>query len=102
MIMVNKAVINIRGFPESEAEDIRRCLAALYSVRAGEQPLDRDFGISNDFLDLPANLAKNRFALEVVEKTEKYEKRVKVDKVEYQFDQEGQMVPIISLKRGGE
>lgn len=100
MIDTQHAVINIRGFPASEAENIRRCLATLYSVREGEQPLDRDFGINNDFLDLPVNLARNRFALEVIEKTEKYEKRVKVEKVEYRFEEEGQMIPIIHLKKG--
>lgn len=100
MIDVGNAVINLQGFAESEADDIRRCLTALYSVRAGEQPLDREFGIDSDFLDRPLNIAKNMFALEVVEKTKRYEKRVAVDKVDYNFDsQRGQIIPVINLKR---
>jgi len=103
MIDVENAVMNLQGFAESEAEDVRRCLTALYAVRAGEQPLDREFGIDSAFLDQPLNIAKNMFALEVVEKTRRYEKRVAVDKVDYEFDaQRGQMIPVINLKRSEE
>jgi len=102
MIDVGNAVINLRGFAGNEAEDIRRCLTALYSVHTGEQPLDREFGIDCAFLDQPMNIAKNMFALEVIEKTKRYEKRVSVEKVDYRFDKEGQMIPVISLKRGDE
>lgn len=101
MIDVSSVVINLNGFPEDEAEDIRRCLETLYTVRTGEQPLDREFGIGNSFLDQPINIAKNLFALEVIEKTKRYEKRVEVEEVEYRFDGTGQMVPVIFLKRSG-
>lgn len=100
MIDIGNVVMDLRGFAENEAEDIRRCLTALYSVRTGEQPLDREFGIDCAFLDQPMNIAKNMFALEVLEKTKRYEKRVSVEKVDYRFDNEGQMIPVISLKRG--
>ncbi|MBO5145004.1 MAG: lysozyme [Lachnospiraceae bacterium] len=102
MIDVRRAVIKLDGFAEDDAEDIRRCLMTLYSVRVGEQPLDRDFGIDNSFLDRPVNIAKNLFALEVIEKTKKYEKRAEVDKVEYEFQKTGQMIPIIYLKKRGD
>lgn len=100
MININTAVINIEGIEESEAEDIRRCLITLYSVREGEQPLDREFGLKQEFLDQPVPIAKNMLALEVIEKTQRYEKRVKVEKVEYEASEEGQLIPIIYLKRG--
>ncbi len=99
MIDVGSAVLKLREVPESEAEDICRCLTTLYSVRTGSQPLDREFGIDNAFLDKPLNIARNMFALEVIEKTRRYEKRVTVEKVDYEFDgQQGQMRPIIYLK----
>ncbi len=100
MIDIRNAAIELRGFPEKEAEDIRRCLTTLYSVRTGEQPLDRDFGINSDFQDYPLNIAKNMAAIEVIEKTKRYEKRVEVKKVEYAFGREGQMIPVIYLKKG--
>lgn len=99
MINISEAVIRINEVEEQEAEDIRRGLTTLYSVREGEQPLDRDFGLKQEFLDQPVPIAKNLLALEVIEKTQRYEKRVKVDKVEYETGQEGQLIPVICLKR---
>lgn len=97
MIDISTVTLLLEGVAESEAEDIRKCLTALYAVRAGEQPLDRDFGIDGDFLDKPLPTAQNMFALEVIKKTQLYEKRVEVEKVEYQFA-EGRMIPQIYLK----
>lgn len=99
MINIQAAVIRINGIRESEAENIRRCLTTLYSVREGEQPLDRDFGLAQDFLDQPIPIAKNILALEVIEKTRRYEKRVKVEQVEYVAGEGGQLIPVIYLKR---
>lgn len=100
MIDIKEAVIKIDEIEESEAEDIKRCLTTLYSVREGEQPLDRDFGLKQEFLDQTVPIAKNLLALEVLEKTQRYEKRVKVEKVEYEASQEGQLIPVIYLKKG--
>ncbi len=99
MIDISGITIDLNGFTESEAEDIRNCLSTLYSIRTGEQPLDRNFGISNYFLDKPIPVAKNLFALEVIEKTKMYEKRVAVEKVEYEYA-DGKLYPKIYVKRG--
>ena len=53
MIDTKHAVINLHGIPESVGKDITRCLTTLYSVREGEQPFDRKFGLKADFQDLP-------------------------------------------------
>lgn len=101
MIDIKSAVINLNGFSTEEAENIRNCLMTLYSVREGEQPFDREFGINDSFLDQPVHIAKNMLALEIIEKTKKYEKRVSVEKVEYGHGVEGQLFPIISCERSG-
>lgn len=100
MINIQAAVIKINGIEENEAADIRKCLTTLYLVREGEQPLDRGFGLKQEFLDQPVPIAKNILALEIIEKTQRYEKRVKVDKVEYAASGEGQLIPIVYLKKG--
>ncbi len=100
MIDIKEAVILLNDISGDKAEDIRRCLTTLYSVREGEQPLDRELGLSQEFLDYPENLARNILALEVIEKTKRYEKRVAVEKVEYKSGGEGITIPVIHLKRG--
>ncbi len=99
MIDVKCVEIVLEGFPENEMEDIKRCLATLYSVREGEQPLDRDFGIGWGFLDKPVPVAENMLALEITGKTGKYEKRVTVSKVEFREGAEGQIMPVVFCKR---
>ena len=53
-----------------------------------------------DFMDHPVNIAKNMFALEVIEKTRAYEPRAAVEKVEFSGGGEGQLIPVIHVKRG--
>lgn len=100
MIDINRAVIKLNGIEESEAKDIRRCLTTLFSVREGEQPIDREFGLSHEFIDQLPPVAKNMLALEVIKKTQRYEKRVRVDKVEYETGEEGQLIPVFYFKKG--
>lgn len=100
MINIDESVIKLTGVEDSEAADIKRCLLTLYSVREGEQPLDRDFGLNQEFIDQPVPIAKNMLALEIIEKTHRYEKRVNVEKVDYETSREGQLIPVIYLKKG--
>ncbi|MCM1124278.1 MAG: hypothetical protein NC416_16975 [Eubacterium sp.] len=100
MIDTKGIVILLNDIGGDEAEDIKRCLTTLYLVREGEQPLDRSFGLSQEFLDQPENVARNILALEIIEKTKQYEKRVTVEKVEYQTGSEGETIPVVYLKRG--
>ena len=97
--MIGGISIQMIGFAETDARDIRRCLTTLYSVRAGEQPLDRDFGLDWSCLDQPVPIAKNLLALEIIEKTRKYERRAAVERVEFQTGEDGQLIPIVWLKR---
>lgn len=82
--------------------DIRRCLHYLYSTRAGSQPMDRDFGIDYDnIVGMPIEVAKNKLALEIISKTEKYEPRVIVDSVDFLADSaNGLLIPIIHIVKG--
>lgn len=100
MIDIKDTIIVLNDTPKEEAADIRRCLATLYQIREGEQPLDRELGLSQDFLDYPENIARNILALEIMEKTKRYEKRVAVEKVEYKQGKEGMLIPVVYLKRG--
>ena len=100
MIDVNEVIIVLNDVEKAESEKIRRCLNTLYSVREGEQPLDREFGLAQDFLDQPMPAAQNLLALEIIKKTARYEPRVIVEKVEYEHREDGTLIPIVNLKRG--
>lgn len=101
MIDFNEVVIILNDIKENEEEDIRRCLTTLYLIREGEQPLDRDLGLSQEFLDKNDPVARNLLALEIIEKTKRYETRVSVEKVEYKTAKEGMLIPVVYLKGSG-
>lgn len=85
-------------------EDILRSLNTLYSTRAGSQPMRRDFGIDYDgVVGFPLEVAKNKLALEIIEKTEIYEPRVTVDSVDFKVDaSNGRLIPIIHILKAGD
>lgn len=84
------------GFSAAELADIKLCLETLLSVRAGSQPLDRNFGIDLDRIaGYPLNVAQNILSLEIMEKVEAYEPRVEVESVDFETRSDGQLVPHI-------
>ena len=68
---------------ESLKEEIYRNLQVLYGTTAGEQALDRDFGISIDLVDHPDPSTQAQYVAEVVEKTKRYEPRARVKRVDW-------------------
>lgn len=68
---------------ETTAREVYRNLLVLYGTRAGEQALDRDFGIDANLNDYPQESAQALLAAEYVRKTQKYEPRARVLRVEW-------------------
>lgn len=81
----------------SELEEVRRNLDLLYSTRAGTCPGDRNFGLDQAFESCPTNIAKNLFALEVIEKTEAYMDKVEVLNIEYTQAGDGNLTPKVTI-----
>jgi len=91
--------IKILGDFNTETEkDILRCLTVLYGTREGEQALDRDFGLAQDFLSLPGPAAEALFIQEIIDKTTRYEPRALVDSVEFTDAEPGQLCPEVTIE----
>ncbi len=100
--MIDVGNVEIRfDYDSPQTKDVLRCLKVLYSTREGSQPLDRDFGLNWGFIDKPLPVAKSEYEFEVIKKTRKYEKRVKVKEVTYVYEGEsGKIKPVIALTKG--
>lgn len=85
MIIPENTVIEIDAgsIGDSRTKEIFRNLQVLYNTRAGEQGLDRDFGVDWDPVDFPTEGAKALMAAEYVRKTERYEPRAHVLNVDW-------------------
>lgn len=88
------------GFTPEEFAEVKKNLETLLSVKAGEMPLDRDFGIDDsDIIGMPINIAQNTYTLEVVEKVRMYEPRAEITEVEFEANDEGELQAIIHFIR---
>ena len=88
------------GFSEEELKDVDECITNLFSTVAGEQGLDRDFGIDiSGTIDATTEEAENMLTIEIIEKTDRYEPRVEVDDIEFVYDGEGGVTPRTYFKK---
>ena len=88
------------GFSEEELKDVDECITNLFSTVAGEQGLDRDFGIdTSGIIDATTEEAENMLTIEIIEKTDRYEPRVEVDDIEFVYDDEGGVTPRTYFKK---
>ena len=83
-----------------DSEDVLKCVRTIVMTPEGTVPLDRDFGIDTSCLDMPLPIAQNMLTLEIVQKVELYEPRVKVDEVTLSFSGDGQATAKVVLSNG--
>lgn len=85
MATIRDPVIEIEAGRANDdiATEVYRNLQVLYNTVAGEQALDRDFGIDEKVTDYPQESAQALLAAEYVRKTEQYEPRARVRLVDW-------------------
>lgn len=83
------------------AEIIQNVKTILATVR-GTVPLDRDFGVSGEWLDKPLPVARALYMADVVDEVERQEPRVNVVSVRFDDDtagaMDGKLSPVIRIK----
>lgn len=73
------------------AEEVDCRLSLLLSTREGTMPLDREFGIAMDFLDLPPETAKSLYTAEVTKKVAKFIPGVRVKEIRWSNGEAGEL-----------
>lgn len=94
------ANIKLVGFDYEDAsiiQEINRNLTVLINTPAGTCAGDRSYGIDGSFVGLPAQIAENRLAIELMEKIPIYEPRAEVLEVSCASDSEGHLVATIMI-----
>jgi phage baseplate assembly protein W len=90
--------------PETEVVEILQNVRTIIGTRKGTVPLDRDFGISWDYVDQPIAVAQMLMRSEIVDAVETYEPRAKVESVTFHGSQEdsldGVLKPIVTVSIG--
>ncbi len=83
-------------------EDIKECIDNILRIPEGSIPLSRGLGVSWESLSEITPDMENDYAVEIVEKIEKYETRVAVSEVTFDYDNENGEVTVRIVFEGGE
>lgn len=90
--------------PETEVVEILQNVRTILATRKGSVPLDRDFGLSWQYLDDPTAVAQMQMKSEIIDAIETYEPRAKVKSVEFKSSQtdslDGILKPVVTVSIG--
>jgi len=94
------ATINLQ--PQSVNEEVLQNVAMILATPKFSVPLDRDLGMTNQFLDKPTPAAQALMIAEIVDAIEKYEPRATVEEVKFrQGSGEGALIPVVEVSING-
>jgi phage baseplate assembly protein W len=87
-------VYGLSGIPE-----VMQNVRTILTTRRGTVPLDRDFGISFEFLDSPINTTRAKAEQEIFLQLKKYEPRVVLKQIMWETDVlSGQILPTVKVE----
>lgn len=88
--------------PATELEEIIQNVRTILTTPICSVPLDRNFGINQEMLDLPLPIAQARLSAEIVQAVQKFEPRVIITAVDYTGDgADGRLQPTVKLRIKG-
>lgn len=75
-------------------------IRTVLSTRKGSVPLDRKFGLSWDYIDLPITEALPYIVAEIGQQLEKFVPRIRVRDISFSSDKpvDGQLKPIVTVE----
>ena len=77
--------------------ELDRQIVLLLSTREGTMPLDREFGINMDFLDMPPEAAKSLYVAEITKKIPQFIPAVRVQGVTWDPTPAGKLKPKVVI-----
>lgn len=84
--------------PANVVAEVLQNVRTILSTRKGSVPLDRDFGISWEYLDRPIDVAQMLMRSEIIDAVSKYEPRATVESVVFEGSAEDALDGILKPK----
>jgi len=98
-------MVTIESLPASvtfgltDIPEVMQNVRTLLTTRRGTVPLDRDFGISFEFLDSPVNVARAKAEQEIFLQMKKYEPRAVLKQIKWGTDvKSGKISPTVVVE----
>lgn len=84
--------------PASEVAEILQNLRTIITTTKYSVPLDRNFGIDADMLDLPINVVQAKLQSEMITAIKKYEPRVEITSISFTGTEDGVLAPKVQVR----
>lgn len=84
--------------PGSTREEILQNVRTIISTVKGSVPLDREFGIDGDIVDLPMPVAEAKVSNEIFRAIRRYEPRASVESISFAGTIDGKLIPTVEVK----
>lgn len=84
--------------PATEAAEILQNIRTIITTTRYSVPLERDFGIDADMLDLSINVAQAKLQSEMITAIKKYEPRVEITSISFTGTADGVLIPKVQVR----
>ena len=99
VIDVTAELKDVKLVPDSEYEEILQNVRTIITTLKKTVPMDREFGINGELVDLPIAAAQAKLTGEIVAAVSRYEPRAKVVSVSYEGSEaDGTLKPTVRIK----
>lgn len=93
---------NINFAPKSTMEEVAQNVRMILTTLKKTVPMDREFGVDGELIDLPVAAAQARMTAEIVDAVHRYEPRARVVSVGYEgSEQEGELQAKVRIEIDG-
>lgn len=83
--------------PASVVEEVIQNVRTIITTIKYSIPLDRDFGIDGDVVDLPINVAQAKLTNEIFRAIRRYEPRAVIESISFKGADTGRLIPVVGV-----
>lgn len=83
--------------PDTVVEEVLQNVRTILTTIKGSIPLDREFGIDGEVVDLPINVAKAKLTNEIFRAIRIYEPRAVIESITFDGELSGRLLPTLEV-----
>lgn len=83
--------------PNTTVEEVLQNVRTIITTIKYEIPLDRDFGIDGDVIDMPMQQAQAKLSQEIFRAVRQYEPRAVIESIDFSGDESGRLIPKLEV-----
>ncbi|WP_288840655.1 GPW/gp25 family protein [uncultured Mitsuokella sp.] len=83
--------------PKTTVEEVLQNVRTIITTIKYEIPLDRDFGIDGDVIDMPTQQAQAKLSQEIFRAVRQYEPRAVIESIDFSGDESGKLIPKLEV-----